>query len=64
VELVRLENDHFVPNKVKILQEAYHQVQNRMGLQQDRQKEGCYTRRHGEPFKEGDHVMLYNPVIL
>ena len=54
----------FVSNKVKILQKAYHQVQNRMGLQQDRQKEGYDRRRHGESFKEGDHVMLYNPVIL
>ena len=53
----------YVSNQSKILQEAYHQVQVRMGLQQDRQKEVYDRRRHGEPYKEGDCVMLYNPVI-
>lgn len=53
----------YVSKQSEILQEAYYQVQNRMGLQQDRQKEVYDRRRHGEPFKEGDRVMLYSPVV-
>ena len=52
----------YVSKQSEILQEAYCQVQNRMGLQEDRQKE-VYYRRHGEPFEEGDSVMLYSPVV-
>ena len=47
----------------KILQAAYHQVQSRMGLQQDRQEEVYNRRRHREPFQEGDYVMLHTPVV-
>ena len=53
----------YVSQQSKILQAAYYQAQNRMGLQQDRQKEKYDRKRHGEPFKEGDHVMLYTPSI-
>ena len=53
----------YVSQQSKILEAAYHHVQNRMGLQQDRQKEVYDRRRHGEPLKEGDIVMLYTPVI-
>ena len=52
----------YVSQQSKIFEAAYHQVQNRMGLQQDRQKE-VYDRRYGEPFKQGDYVMLYTPVV-
>ena len=41
----------YVSQQSKILEAAYHQVQNRMGLQQDRQKEVYDRGRHGEPFK-------------
>ena len=53
----------YVSQQSKILEAAYHQVQNRMGLQQYRQKEVYDRRRHGEPFKQGDYVMLYTPVV-
>jgi len=43
----------YVSKQSKILQEAYHQVQVRMGIQQDRQKEMYDRRRNGEPYKEG-----------
>ena len=53
----------YVSQQSKILEAAYHQVQNRMGLQQDRQKEVYDRRRHGEPFKQGNYVMLYTSVV-
>ena len=53
----------YVSQQSKILQAAYYQAQNRMGLQQDRQKEKYDRKRHGEPFKEGDRVMLFTPSI-
>ena len=53
----------YVSQQSKILQAAYHQAQNMMGLQQDRQKEKYNRKRHGEPFNEGDLVMLYTPSI-
>ena len=49
----------YVSQQSRILEAAYHQVQNRMGLQQDTQKE-VYD---GEPFKQGDYVMLYTSVV-
>ena len=36
----------YVTQQIKIFEAAYHQVQNRMGLQQDRQKEMYDRRRH------------------
>ena len=53
----------YVSQRSRILEAAYHQVQNRMGLQQDRQKEIYDRRRHAEPFKQGDYVMLYTSVV-
>ena len=53
----------YVSQQSKILQAAYYQAQNRMGLQQDQQKEKYDRKKHGEPFKEGDRVMLYTPSI-
>ena len=55
--------NNYVSQQIKILQAAYHQVHTRMGLQQDRQKEIYDRKRHGEPFKVGDSVMLYTPFI-
>ena len=43
----------------RILEAAYHQVQNEMGLQQDRQNK----RRHGEHFKQGDYIVLYACIV-
>ena len=53
----------YVSQQSKIYEAAYHQVQNRMGLQQDRQKEVYDRKRHGEPLKQGDYVMLCTPVV-
>ena len=55
--------DSYVSQQSKIMEGAYHQIQNRMGLQQDRQKDVYDRRRHGEPFKQGDYVMLYTSVV-
>ena len=55
--------NNYVSQQSKILQAAYHQVHTRMGLQQDRQKERYNRKRHGEPFKVGDSVMLYTLFI-
>ena len=55
--------NNYVSQQSKILQAAYHQVHTRMGLQQDRQKERYDRKRHGEPFKVGDSVMLYTLFI-
>ena len=41
----------YVAQQSRILEAAYRQVQNRMGLQQDRQKEVYDRRRHG-----ADHI--------
>ena len=53
----------FVSQQGRIMQEAYCQVQSRMGLQQDRQKELYDRKRHGKPFSVGDLVMLYTSVV-
>ena len=49
----------YVSQQSRILKAAYHQVQNRMRLQQDRQKEVYDRRRHGESFKQGDYIYIY-----
>ena len=38
-------------------------MHNRMGLQQDRQKELYDCKSHGKPFNVGDLVMLYASVV-
>ena len=48
--------DSYVSQQSKIMEAAYHQIQDRMGLQQDRQKDVYDRRRHGEPFKQGDYM--------
>jgi len=53
----------YVSQQNKILQAAYHQVQSRKGLQQDRQEEVYNRRKHGEPFQERDYVMLHIPLM-
>ena len=57
--------DSYVSQQSKIMEAAYHRIQNRMGLQQDRQKDVYDRRRHGEPFKQGDYmyVMLCTSVV-
>jgi len=55
-------NDYVIQQR-RVLQSAFNQVQNRMGLCQDRQKELYNHKRYGRPFEVGDQVMLYSCVV-
>ena len=45
------------------LENAYHQVHQKMGCSLEREKDFYDKRIHGSPFKEGDLVWLYCPAI-
>ena len=45
------------------MENAYHHVRLTMSLKQEHQKELYDQKRDGDPYKVGDLVWLYSPVV-